>query len=93
MTFISRGFRGRRQLEVPAGRLPPGQYATNDFPVLSAGPTRGSKAPPPWDIGRPSPRRRLLEGAHDDVEAGLELVGVVEAGSDELALNGGQVRV
>jgi len=39
MTFISRGFRGRRQAEVPAGRLPPGQYATNDFPVLSAGPT------------------------------------------------------
>jgi DMSO/TMAO reductase YedYZ molybdopterin-dependent catalytic subunit len=39
MTFISRGFRGRRQPEVPAGRLPPGQYATNDFPVLSAGPT------------------------------------------------------
>jgi hypothetical protein len=23
MTFISRGFRGRRQPEVPAGRLPP----------------------------------------------------------------------
>ena len=39
MTFISRGFRGRRAAEVPAGRLPPGQYATNDFPVLSAGPT------------------------------------------------------
>ena len=33
----SRGFRGRR----PAGdrRLPPGQYETHDFPVLSAGPT------------------------------------------------------
>ncbi len=39
MTFISRAFRGRRQVDVPAGRLPPGQYATNDFPVLSAGPT------------------------------------------------------
>jgi DMSO/TMAO reductase YedYZ molybdopterin-dependent catalytic subunit len=38
--FISRGFRGRRQ-EDPAlaGRLPPGQYLTSDFPVLSAGPT------------------------------------------------------
>jgi DMSO/TMAO reductase YedYZ molybdopterin-dependent catalytic subunit len=38
--FISRGFRGRRQ-EDPAlaGRLPPGQYLTADFPVLSAGPT------------------------------------------------------
>ena len=41
MTFISRGFRGRRRGEVPADRLPPGQYATDDFPVLSAGPTPG----------------------------------------------------
>jgi DMSO/TMAO reductase YedYZ molybdopterin-dependent catalytic subunit len=39
MTFISRGFRGRPREEVPADRLPPGQYATGDFPVLSAGPT------------------------------------------------------
>jgi DMSO/TMAO reductase YedYZ molybdopterin-dependent catalytic subunit len=39
MSFISRGFGGRRRQEVPPGRLPPGQYATNDFPVLSAGPT------------------------------------------------------
>ena len=38
--FISRGFRGRRR-EAPGGanRLPPGQYLTDDFPVLSAGPT------------------------------------------------------
>ena len=36
---ISRGFRGRRRSEVDADRLPPGQYATSDFPVLSAGPT------------------------------------------------------
>src|SRR5256714_5973173 len=39
MPPISRGFRGRRQTEVDPSRLPPGQYATNDFPVLSAGPT------------------------------------------------------
>jgi DMSO/TMAO reductase YedYZ molybdopterin-dependent catalytic subunit len=39
-SFISRGFRGRRR-EDPAlaGRVPPGQYVTPDFPVLSAGPT------------------------------------------------------
>jgi len=38
--FISRGFRGRRQEDPElAGRLPPGQYLTSDFPVLSAGPT------------------------------------------------------
>jgi DMSO/TMAO reductase YedYZ molybdopterin-dependent catalytic subunit len=36
--IISRGFRGRRQ-DVPPGRVPPGQYVTRDFPVLSAGPT------------------------------------------------------
>jgi DMSO/TMAO reductase YedYZ molybdopterin-dependent catalytic subunit len=39
MSFISRGFRGRRQVDAPAERVPPGQYVTEDFPVLSAGPT------------------------------------------------------
>jgi DMSO/TMAO reductase YedYZ molybdopterin-dependent catalytic subunit len=38
MGFISRGFHGRRR-EAPEGRVPPGQYVTSDFPVLSAGPT------------------------------------------------------
>src|SRR5687768_9619740 len=37
--FISRGFRGRRRPGSIADRLPPGQYETGDFPVLSAGPT------------------------------------------------------
>jgi DMSO/TMAO reductase YedYZ molybdopterin-dependent catalytic subunit len=36
--IISRGFRGRRR-EGPVDRVPPGQYVTDDFPVLSAGPT------------------------------------------------------
>jgi DMSO/TMAO reductase YedYZ molybdopterin-dependent catalytic subunit len=36
--FIARGFQ-RRRPESNAGRLPPGQYETRDFPVLSAGPT------------------------------------------------------
>src|SRR5918996_31604 len=39
MSFVSRGFRGRRRTDVPSGRVPPGQYVTDDFPVLSAGPT------------------------------------------------------
>src|ERR671924_369166 len=39
MAFISRGFRGRRREDAPSDRLPPGQYLTPDFPVLSAGPT------------------------------------------------------
>lgn len=38
--FVSRGFFGkRRQPADQAGRIPPGQYITPDFPVLSAGPT------------------------------------------------------
>ena len=37
--LISRGFRSRRQQQAPKNRLPPGQYVTTDFPVLSAGPT------------------------------------------------------
>jgi DMSO/TMAO reductase YedYZ molybdopterin-dependent catalytic subunit len=40
MSFVSRGFRGRRSdSDVDASRVPPGQYVTGDFPVLSAGPT------------------------------------------------------
>jgi DMSO/TMAO reductase YedYZ molybdopterin-dependent catalytic subunit len=39
MSFISRGFRGRRRPDVDPSRIPPGQYLVNDFPVLSAGPT------------------------------------------------------
>jgi DMSO/TMAO reductase YedYZ molybdopterin-dependent catalytic subunit len=35
---ITRGFTGRRRSADPS-RLPPGQYLTLDFPVLSAGPT------------------------------------------------------
>ena len=36
---ISRGFRSRRPGQNPQGRVPPGQYVTPEFPVLSAGPT------------------------------------------------------
>jgi DMSO/TMAO reductase YedYZ molybdopterin-dependent catalytic subunit len=39
MPFVSRGFTGRREDPDDAARLPPGQYLTRDFPVLSAGPT------------------------------------------------------
>jgi DMSO/TMAO reductase YedYZ molybdopterin-dependent catalytic subunit len=38
MSYVSRGFRGRRK-DGAGGRVPPGQYLTDDFPVLSAGPT------------------------------------------------------
>ena len=39
MSPISRGFTGRRRGTVDPSRVPPGQYVTVDFPVLSAGPT------------------------------------------------------
>jgi len=40
--FVTRGFTGRPRAEGTAdvrSRIPPGQYITRDFPVLSAGPT------------------------------------------------------
>jgi DMSO/TMAO reductase YedYZ molybdopterin-dependent catalytic subunit len=39
MSPISRGFTGRRRSTADPSRVPPGQYVTGDFPVLSAGPT------------------------------------------------------
>jgi DMSO/TMAO reductase YedYZ molybdopterin-dependent catalytic subunit len=43
MSPVSRGFHGRRAPADSAGRVPPGQYLTPDFPVLSAGPTPSTK--------------------------------------------------
>ena len=39
MPPVTRGFRRRRRRTVDPARIPPGQYAVEDFPVLSAGPT------------------------------------------------------
>ena len=40
MSVVSRGFRGRRRnADEDSARVPPGQYVTHDFPVLSAGAT------------------------------------------------------
>ncbi|HEX5470037.1 MAG TPA: sulfite oxidase-like oxidoreductase [Gaiellaceae bacterium] len=39
MSFVSRGFKGRRRDGGDSARVPPGQYLVDDFPVLSAGPT------------------------------------------------------
>ena len=46
--IISRGFRGRRS-DAPPGRVPPGQYVTRDFPVLSAGRRRTRR----WTVELP----------------------------------------
>ncbi len=77
--FISRGFKGRRRQTDLAGRLPPGQYHTLGFPVLSAGPTPrtpldrwdfslvGEVEPPKrwsWDEFRALPRRPITADIH-----------------------------
>jgi DMSO/TMAO reductase YedYZ molybdopterin-dependent catalytic subunit len=66
--FISRGFRGRRHAASTAGRLPPGQYETRDFPVLSAGPTpRTSLAT--WDFRVSSPGSSPARWTWDEFQA------------------------
>jgi DMSO/TMAO reductase YedYZ molybdopterin-dependent catalytic subunit len=49
--FISRGFKGRPNASgrVMKDRIPPGQFETKDFPVLSAGPTPRSSLEK-WDF-------------------------------------------
>ena len=61
MPPISRGFRGRRQPGADPARLPPGQYLTPDFPVLSAGPTEHT-ALEDWSL--------TIDGAVDEQRAG-----------------------
>ena len=79
MASISRGFKGRRPTSDAATRLPPGQYETRDFPVLSAGPTphlplagwsltlvdaRGRSARWSWDELQALPRERITKDIH-----------------------------
>ena len=66
MAPISRGLMGRRHPVDDPARIPPGQYLTPDFPVLSAGPTphtpleqwsfeiqrSGSRQPVSWSWGQ-----------------------------------------
>jgi len=76
--LISRGFRGRRAAQ-PDGRIPPGQYLTKDFPVLSAGPTPrvdlahwdfaivaadGRTVRWDWNAFRALPRERITADIH-----------------------------
>jgi DMSO/TMAO reductase YedYZ molybdopterin-dependent catalytic subunit len=46
---ISRGFQRRRRDDADPARVPPGQYVTRDFPVLSAGPTPHTRLAD-WDF-------------------------------------------
>jgi DMSO/TMAO reductase YedYZ molybdopterin-dependent catalytic subunit len=76
---ISRGFHGRRPETGAAAKLPPGQYETHDFPVLSAGPTphtplarwdftlvgaRGSKATWSWSEFEALPHETITRDIH-----------------------------
>jgi DMSO/TMAO reductase YedYZ molybdopterin-dependent catalytic subunit len=38
--LVTRGFQGRGRQGANAGRIPPGQYLEEGFPVLTAGPTQ-----------------------------------------------------
>ena len=47
---VTRGFKGRARAGAEVrGRVPPGQFVTTDFPVLSAGPTQHT-APSDWTL-------------------------------------------
>jgi DMSO/TMAO reductase YedYZ molybdopterin-dependent catalytic subunit len=76
---ISRNFHGRRRVDADPARVPPGQYVTSDFPVLSAGPTphtpladwsftiRGAVDEPitwTWDAIRALPRETVTVDIH-----------------------------
>ena len=65
MTPISRGFRGRRPADGLAARLPPGQYETRDFPVLSAGPTPQTPLSA-WDLTLRGPGGRSARWMWDE---------------------------
>jgi hypothetical protein len=78
-TPISRGFRSRRQEQNSKGRVPPGQYVTTDFPVLSAGPTPQIKvadwtlAPSRWIADRQMDLGRIRGSSADHPEDGHPL--------------------
>ena len=66
--MITRGFRGKRRGS-DSERLPPGQYLTEDFPVLSAGPTP-KRSIDSWSFVLEGPdRKELLHLAWKDLLA------------------------
>jgi DMSO/TMAO reductase YedYZ molybdopterin-dependent catalytic subunit len=67
-SFVSRGFQGRRQPEATARRLPPGQYETRDFPVLSAGPTPRTSLVT-WDFTVRGPRGPAARWTWEEFQA------------------------
>src|SRR5687768_4145957 len=66
--FIARGFRARNARTGEATRLPPGQYETKDFPVLSAGPTPRTSLTT-WDFTIRDADGRSARWSWDDFQA------------------------
>ena len=66
---ITRGFGGKaRDPDAPADRVPPGQYVTRDFPVLSAGPTQRTPLES-WSLTLESGDRLLARWSWTEFEA------------------------
>lgn len=66
--LITRGFRSKERNRVPdAGRVPPGQSVTIDFPVLTAGPTPRTPFTE-WSFALREGDRVLAEWRWDDFE-------------------------
>jgi DMSO/TMAO reductase YedYZ molybdopterin-dependent catalytic subunit len=66
--FIARDFRGRRARTSEGDRLPPGQYETRDFPVLSAGPTPRTPLTT-WDFAIRDINGRSARWSWDELQA------------------------
>ncbi|WP_026359451.1 sulfite oxidase-like oxidoreductase [Sphingomonas sp. PR090111-T3T-6A] len=66
---VTRGFRGRpRADDTTRSRVPPGQYVTTDFPVLTAGPTQHT-ALDDWTLSMQLAGRLLAQWSWREFEA------------------------
>ena len=66
--IFSRGFHGRRRSPELTDRLPPGQYLTERFPVLSAGPTPHTLLST-WDFSIVAPDGRSKTWAWEEFQS------------------------
>jgi DMSO/TMAO reductase YedYZ molybdopterin-dependent catalytic subunit len=67
MSPVTRGFHGRRNSD-PGERVPPGQYLTRDFPVLSTGPTPHTRTNK-WSLSITRGRTTLASWTWDEFTA------------------------
>jgi DMSO/TMAO reductase YedYZ molybdopterin-dependent catalytic subunit len=65
--IITRGFKGRQRSD-DATRVPPGQYVTSDFPVLTAGPTQHTSLDD-WTLSMQLAGRLLAKWSWREFEA------------------------